>query len=114
MFHKGSHKVARPGAPARLRFEQAGCYTSDALVSAPEERYIFGNENHKDLLVALLRDVLGVPVEEFEGIEIINSELLKEFKADKKGILDVRVRTKIGKQIDAEIQISPYRRSNRL
>ena len=70
-------------------------------------KYIFGNEKHKDLLIALLSDILALPEEEFEGIEIINSELLKEFKEDKKGILDVRVKTKIGKQIDVKIQILP-------
>ncbi|WP_411682651.1 Rpn family recombination-promoting nuclease/putative transposase [Clostridium thailandense] len=70
-------------------------------------KYIFGNEKHKDLLIALLRDILAVPEEEFEGIEIINNELIKEFKEDRKGILDVRVRTKLGKQIDVEIQILP-------
>jgi len=46
-----------------------------------------------------------VPAEEFEGIEIINSELLREFAEDRKGILDVRVKTKQEKQIDIEIQI---------
>jgi len=46
-----------------------------------------------------------VPAEEFEGIEIINSELLREFAEDRKGILDVRVKTKREKQIDIEIQI---------
>jgi len=51
--------------------------------------------------------VLGVPAEEFEGIEIINSELLREFAEDRKGILDVRAKTKQGKQIDIEIQILP-------
>ena len=70
-------------------------------------KYIFGNEKHKDLLIALLSDILAVPEEEFDGIEIINSELIKEFKEDRKGILDVRVRTKSGKQIDVEIQILP-------
>jgi predicted transposase/invertase (TIGR01784 family) len=70
-------------------------------------KYIFGNEKHKDLLIALLRDILALPEEEFDGIEIINSELLKTFKEDKKGILDVRVKTKSGKQIDVEIQILP-------
>ena len=50
-------------------------------------KLIFGNEKHKDLLIALLSDILGVPEEEFAGIEIINSELLKQFKEDKKGIL---------------------------
>lgn len=70
-------------------------------------KYIFGNEKHKDLLIALLSDIISVPEEEFDGIEIINSELIKEFKEDRKGILDVRVRTKLGKQIDVEIQILP-------
>ena len=70
-------------------------------------KYIFGNENNKEPLIALLRDILGLPDDEFEVIEIINSELLKEFKEDKKGILDVRVKTKLGKQIDVEIQILP-------
>jgi len=37
----------------------------------------------------------------------MNSELLKQFKEDKKGILDVRIRTRAGKQIDVEIQILP-------
>ena len=70
-------------------------------------KYIFGNEKHKNLLIALLSDVLGVPEEEFATIKILNSELLKEFKEDKKGILDIRVETKTGGQIDIEIQILP-------
>ena len=70
-------------------------------------KYIFGNEKHKDLLIALLSDVLGLPEEEFAEIQIINSELLKQFKEDKKGILDIRVNTKAGGQIDIEIQILP-------
>jgi predicted transposase/invertase (TIGR01784 family) len=70
-------------------------------------KYIFGNEKHKDILIALLSDILAVPEEEFEGIEIMNNELIKEFKEDKKGILDVRVKTRAGKQIDVEIQILP-------
>ena len=48
-------------------------------------KYILGDVRHKDLLIALLSDVLGVPEEEFDGIEVINSELLKAFKEDKKG-----------------------------
>jgi len=45
--------------------------------------------------------------EDFVGIEIVNSELLREFKEDRKGILDVRAKTRAGKQIDIEIQIVP-------
>ena len=47
-------------------------------------KYIFGNEKHKDILIALLSDILVVPEEEFDGIEIINSELIKEFRHLKK------------------------------
>ena len=70
-------------------------------------KLLFGDPKHKDLLIALLSAVLGLPEEQFADIEIINTELLREFKEDKKGILDVRVRTKEGKQIDIEIQILP-------
>jgi len=68
-------------------------------------KLIFADENNKEILAAFLSAVLNVTVDEFQGLEIINSELLKEFKEDKKGILDVRVKTKSGKQIDIEIQI---------
>ena len=41
-------------------------------------KLIFGDEKNKDL-IALLSAILGVPKEDFEGLEIINSELLREF-----------------------------------
>ena len=40
-------------------------------------KLIFGDEKHKDLLIALLSAILGVPKEDFDGLEIINSELLR-------------------------------------
>ncbi|MFZ3132044.1 MAG: Rpn family recombination-promoting nuclease/putative transposase [Desulfosporosinus sp.] len=70
-------------------------------------KLIFGDEKNKDLLIALLSAIIRLPKEDFEGLEIINSELLREFVGDRKGILDVRVKTKLGKQIDIEIQILP-------
>ena len=85
--------------------------TDDGFLMSPKVDFvfklIFGDEKNKDLLIAFLSAVLGMPVEDFEGIEIINSELLREFAEDKKGILDVRAKTKHGKQIDIEIQILP-------
>lgn len=68
---------------------------------------VFGDENNKDLLAALLGALLEMPQSDFQGLEIMNNELLREFKEDKKGILDVRVKTSTGKQIDIEIQILP-------
>lgn len=83
----------------------------DGFIMSPKVDFvfklIFGDEKNKDLLIAFLSAVLGIPEEEFEGIEIMNSELLREFAEDRKGILDVRAKTKQGKQIDIEIQILP-------
>jgi predicted transposase/invertase (TIGR01784 family) len=54
-----------------------------------------------------LTAVLKVPKGELSDIEIINSELLRQYKQDRKGISDVRVKTRDGRQIDIEIQILP-------
>jgi len=68
-------------------------------------KHIFGNEKHKQVLVSFLSAVLRVSKEELEGLEILNSELIKNHKKDKKGVLDVRVKTKDEKEIDIEVQI---------
>lgn len=85
--------------------------TDDGFLMSPKNDFafklIFGDEKNKDLLIALLSAILSLPKEDFVGLEIINTELLREFVEDKKGILDVRVKTKLGKQIDVEIQILP-------
>ncbi|EHQ91099.1 Rpn family recombination-promoting nuclease/putative transposase [Desulfosporosinus youngiae] len=85
--------------------------TDDGFLMSPKIDFvfklIFGQENNKDLLLAFLKAVLGDSADEYEGIEIINNELLREFAEDRKGILDVRAKTKSGKQIDIEIQILP-------
>lgn len=70
-------------------------------------KLIFGDEKNKDVLIAFLSATLKLPKEEFLGIELINTELLKEFKEDKKGILDISVKTKNNEYIDIEIQILP-------
>lgn len=68
-------------------------------------KHIFGDEKHKRALVSFLSAVLRVPKEDLEGLEILNNELIKNYKEEKKGILDVRVRTKDEEEIDIEIQI---------
>jgi predicted transposase/invertase (TIGR01784 family) len=84
---------------------------NDDFIMSPKVDFvfklIFGDEKNKDVLVAFLSAVLKLPKEEFKGIELLNTELLKEFKEDKKGILDVRVRTKNNEHIDIEIQVLP-------
>lgn len=83
----------------------------DSFIMSPKVDFafklIFGDEKNKNVLVGFLSDVLKITKEEFEEITFLNTELLREFKEDRKGILDVRVQTKQGKQIDIEIQILP-------
>ncbi|WP_342455629.1 PD-(D/E)XK nuclease family transposase [Caloramator sp. Dgby_cultured_2] len=50
-------------------------------------KHIFGNEKHKQVLVSFLSAVLRVPKEELEGLEILNSELIKNHKKDKREFL---------------------------
>ncbi|WP_461205399.1 PD-(D/E)XK nuclease family transposase [Clostridium sp. DL1XJH146] len=73
------------------------CYNDDFIMSPKVDfvfKLIFGDEKNKDVLIAFLSAVLKLHKEEFKGIELLNTELLREFKEDKKGILDVRVKTK--------------------
>ncbi len=68
-------------------------------------KLIFGDEKHKDITIAFLSDVLKIPRQELVDIEFINTELLREFQEDKKGILDIRVKLRDNRQINVEIQI---------
>ncbi|CUU50347.1 Rpn family recombination-promoting nuclease/putative transposase [Clostridium beijerinckii] len=81
----------------------------DGFIMSPKNDFVFkllfGNENNKDLLIELLNSILKMPHDELEDIELINTELLREFSEDRKGILDVRAKTKSGEHIDIEIQV---------
>jgi predicted transposase/invertase (TIGR01784 family) len=85
--------------------------SDDGFLMSPKIDFVFkllfGDEKNKDILIAFLSDVLRLSEEYFQGIELINNELLRGFAEDRKGILDVRVKTRDGKQIDIEIQILP-------
>lgn len=69
-------------------------------------KMLFGDENNKDILVSFLSAVLRIKPEKFTGLELMNTELTREFAEDRSGILDVRVRLSDGSQIDIEIQLS--------
>ncbi|MDR0588559.1 MAG: Rpn family recombination-promoting nuclease/putative transposase, partial [Burkholderiales bacterium] len=68
---------------------------------------IFGEESNVAILADFLEAVLELPKEEYEEIVIIDPHLLRETKADKLGILDLRIKTTHGHQISVEIQVSP-------
>jgi len=66
----------------------------------------FGSEPNKDVLRAFLRVHLEFEEgDELDDIELLNPFVLQEFRGDKFGILDVKVRTKRGRKIDVEIQV---------
>lgn len=70
-------------------------------------KLIFGDARHKDILRAFLNAITKISLEDLEELEIIDSELRREYQSDKKGILDIRVKLKDGKQCDIEIQVVP-------
>ena len=51
--------------------------------------------------------VLNLSPDEYEEVTIANPILLQEYKGDKLGILDIRLKLKSGKTIHVEIQIQP-------
>lgn len=70
-------------------------------------KLIFGKEGNEAILIAFLNAALRLPQESrIEDITIVNPEFNKEYKEDKKSILDVRAMTIEGMQINIEIQLS--------
>jgi predicted transposase/invertase (TIGR01784 family) len=66
-------------------------------------RKIFG-ENMK-ILSGFLQSVLDLPNEEYQGLEVVDPYLEREYIDDKLGILDIKIHTSTRKVIDVEIQI---------
>jgi len=69
-------------------------------------KLLFGDDRHKNILIAMLKSFVNLPDEEFE-IVFLDTYLKPEHEEDKMGILDIKVSTKTGKIIDIEIQINP-------
>jgi predicted transposase/invertase (TIGR01784 family) len=70
-------------------------------------KLLMGTEGSKDLLTDFLLAVLNISPDELEGITIANPFLLQEYKGDKLGILDVKLKLKTGKVINIEVQVDP-------
>ena len=66
-------------------------------------RKVFGN--NEDIMADFLSAVLDIPEDEFEELKIVDPDLLPEYSGDKLSRLDVKVFTKSGIVIDAEIQL---------
>jgi len=68
-------------------------------------RMFFADERNQDLLVSFLKSVLRLPDDDYNEIVITDPHLLPEYKGDKLGVIDVKLRTKNGRVIHIEIQL---------
>jgi predicted transposase/invertase (TIGR01784 family) len=68
---------------------------------------LFGDERSVELLTDFLKSVLRIPAEEYDEVTIVDPHLLREYKGDKLGILDVKIKTKSKKVVNIEIQLKP-------
>jgi predicted transposase/invertase (TIGR01784 family) len=70
-------------------------------------KLLFGDERNIELLTDFLKSVLRLPADDYEEVTIVDPHLLPEYKGDKLGILDVKVKTRSKKVIAVEIQVLP-------
>src|SRR5690554_971729 len=90
----------------KTKVRQVETYDGSFLMSPKNDfcfKGIFGDENNKDILISFLSAVMRIKPERFADLELINTELTREFMEDRKGVLDVRVKLKDGAEIDIEI-----------
>ena len=66
---------------------------------------LMGDAHHTSPLIGFLKATLGLPKEEYAEIHFLDPHLPGDLPHDKLGILDVRLETSTGKQIDIEIQL---------
>jgi predicted transposase/invertase (TIGR01784 family) len=70
---------------------------------------LFGDERSIEQLTDFLKSVLRIPAEDYDELIIVDPHLLPEYKGDKLGIIDVKLKTKSGKVINVEIQVEPMK-----
>lgn len=68
---------------------------------------LFGDPEHVAPLADFLQAALGLAPGEFAGLVVADPNLNPEFDGDKHSILDVRVNTSSGRDIDVEVQVKP-------
>jgi len=70
-------------------------------------KLLMGTENSTEILTDFLLAVLSLSPDEYDEITIQNPFLLQEYKGDKLGILDIRLKLKTGKILNIEVQVDP-------
>jgi predicted transposase/invertase (TIGR01784 family) len=69
-------------------------------------KLLFGDERNVDLLSDFLKSILNLQDDEYSEITIVDPHLLRKHPDKKLGIIDLKVKTKSGKIIHVEIQLS--------
>ena len=91
--------------------ERQGKNTMAKKILSPISDIIFkllmGTESSIEILTDFLLAVLNLSPDEYDEITISNPFLLQEYKGDKLGILDVKLKLKSGKILNVEIQVDP-------
>jgi predicted transposase/invertase (TIGR01784 family) len=68
-------------------------------------RSVMGRPDSRAELADFLKSALDLPEDDYEELTVIDPHLLAWKADDKESILDVRIRTKTGKQVDVEVQL---------
>jgi predicted transposase/invertase (TIGR01784 family) len=69
-------------------------------------KLLFGDERNVDLLSDFLKSIFNLQDDEYSEITIVDPHLLRKHPEKKLGIIDLKVKTKSGKTIHVEIQLS--------
>ncbi|MCB8814737.1 Rpn family recombination-promoting nuclease/putative transposase [Desulfosporosinus shakirovi] len=70
-------------------------------------KLIFGKPGNEPILMAFLNAALKLPYDnQIKSVLLLNTELDKEYKDDKKSVLDIRAVTDEGIQVNIEIQLA--------
>jgi len=70
-------------------------------------KMLMGTESSIEILTDFLLAVLNLSPDEYTDVSITNPFLLQEYKGDKLGILDVKLKLKSGKVVNIEVQVDP-------
>lgn len=65
---------------------------------------VFGTEANKDILAKFLSVVTGIKIEDFQDLELKNTELGSQYLEEKLGRLDIKLSLKDGQKINIEMQ----------
>ncbi len=66
---------------------------------------LFGDENNKDILISFLNAVIE-PEDKIVSVDLKNTEIVKKFKEDKAGSLDIKATTSNNEHINIEMQLN--------